>query len=43
VASVGVPPGISRHTPEGIACRDMAMKEGVRRRDAPWEDYRERK
>ena len=31
--------GIARHTPEGIAWRDMAMKEGfreaVRRRDAP--------
>jgi enoyl-CoA hydratase len=39
--------GIARHTPEGIAWRDMAMKEGfreaVRRRDAPWEDYGERK
>jgi enoyl-CoA hydratase len=39
--------GIARHTPEGIAWRDMAMKEGfreaVRRRDAPFEDYGERK
>ena len=39
--------GIARHTPEGITWRDMAMKEGfreaVRRRDAPWEDYGERK
>ena len=39
--------GIARHTPEGIAWRDMAMKEGfreaVRRRDAPWADYGERK
>ena len=39
--------GIARHTPEGIAWRDMAMKEGfreaVRRRDAPWENYGERK
>jgi enoyl-CoA hydratase len=38
--------GIARHTPEGIAWRDMAMKEGfreaVRRRDAPWADYGER-
>jgi enoyl-CoA hydratase len=37
--------GIARHTPEGIAWRDMAMKEGfreaVRRRDAPWQDYGE--
>jgi enoyl-CoA hydratase len=37
--------GIARHTPEGIAWRDMAMKEGfreaVRRRDAPWADYGE--
>jgi len=37
--------GIARHTPEGIAWRDMAMKEGfreaVRRRDAPWGDYGE--
>jgi enoyl-CoA hydratase len=39
--------GIARHTPEGIAWRDMAMKEGfreaVRRRDAPFSDYGERK
>jgi enoyl-CoA hydratase len=39
--------GIARHTPEGIAWRDMAMKEGfreaVRRRDAPWADYGEAK
>src|SRR3989449_5264932 len=37
--------GTARHTPEGIAWRDMAMKEGfrqaVRRRDAPWADYGE--
>lgn len=37
--------GIARHTPEGIAWRDLAMKEGfreaVRRRDAPWGDYGE--
>jgi enoyl-CoA hydratase len=39
--------GIARHTPEGVAWRDLAMKEGfreaVRRRDAPWGDYGERK
>jgi enoyl-CoA hydratase len=39
--------GLTRHTPEGIAWRDMAMKEGfreaVRRRDAPFGDYGERK
>ncbi len=39
--------GIARHTPEGIAWRDLAMKEGfreaVRRRDAPFGDYGERK
>jgi enoyl-CoA hydratase len=39
--------GVARHTPEGIAWRDMAMKEGfreaVRRRDAPFEDYGEEK
>jgi enoyl-CoA hydratase len=39
--------GIARHTPEGIAWRDMAMKEGfreaVRKRDAPFGDYGERK
>jgi len=38
--------GIARHTPEGIAWRDMAMKDGfreaVRRRDAPFKDYGER-
>jgi enoyl-CoA hydratase len=38
--------GIARHTPEGVAWRDTAMKEGfreaVRRRDAPWGDYGER-
>ncbi len=37
--------GTARHTPEGIAWRDMAMKEGfreaVRRRDGPWADYGE--
>ena len=37
--------GIARHTPEGIAWRDMAMKEwfreAVRRRDAPRGDYGE--
>lgn len=37
--------GIARHTPEGIAWRDMAMdlgfREAVRRRDAPWQDYGE--
>ena len=35
--------GIARHTPEGIAWRDLAMQEGfreaVRRRDAPLGDY----
>jgi enoyl-CoA hydratase len=35
--------GIARHTPEGIAWRELAMREGfreaVRRRDAPWGDY----
>ncbi|MCH7836385.1 MAG: crotonase/enoyl-CoA hydratase family protein [Chloroflexi bacterium] len=39
--------GAARHTPEGIAWRDLAMKEGfreaVRRRDAPFGDYGERK
>ena len=39
--------GIARHTPEGIAWRDLAMKEGfreaVRRRDAPFGDYGEGK
>jgi enoyl-CoA hydratase len=37
--------GVARHTPEGIAWRDLAMKEGfreaVRRRDSPWADYGE--
>ena len=37
--------GVARHTPEGIAWRDLAMKEGfreaVRRRDAPFGDYGE--
>jgi enoyl-CoA hydratase len=37
--------GIARHTPEGIAWRDEAMKigfrEAVRRRDGPWGDYGE--
>jgi enoyl-CoA hydratase len=37
--------GIARHTPEGVAWRDMAMKEGfreaVRRRDGPFADYGE--
>ena len=35
--------GIARHTPEGLAWRDLAMKEGfqeaVRQRDEPWSDY----
>ena len=39
--------GIARHTPEGIAWRDLAMKEGfqeaVRQRDEPWGDYSARK
>jgi len=39
--------GIARHTPEGVAWRDLAMKEGfreaVRRRDAPFGDYGETK
>jgi enoyl-CoA hydratase len=38
--------GIARHTPEGIAWRDAAMRDGfrdaVRKRDAPWSDYGER-
>ncbi len=38
--------GIARHTPEGIAWRDAAMKDGfraaVRQRDAPFGDYGER-
>jgi enoyl-CoA hydratase len=39
--------GTARHTPEGVAWRDLAMKEGfreaVRRRDGPWADYGETK
>ena len=39
--------GIARHTPEGVAWRDLAMKEGfreaVRRRDAPFGDHGETK
>jgi enoyl-CoA hydratase len=39
--------GIARHTPEGIAWRDDAMRggfrEAVRKRDAPWADYGEAK
>jgi enoyl-CoA hydratase len=39
--------GIARHTPEGIAWRDEAMRDGfreaVRRRDAPWGDYGEKR
>jgi enoyl-CoA hydratase len=35
--------GIARHTPEGVAWRDLAMREGfqeaVRQRDEPWGDY----
>ncbi len=35
--------GIARHTPEGQAWRELAIKEGfqeaVRRRDEPWGDY----
>ncbi len=38
--------GVARHTPEGVAWRDLAMKEGfreaVRRRDRPHGDYGER-
>ena len=37
--------GTARHTPEGVAWRDLAMTEGfreaVRRRDGPWADYGE--
>ena len=37
--------GVARHTPEGVAWRDMAMdvgfREAVRRRDAPFADYGE--
>jgi enoyl-CoA hydratase len=39
--------GAARHTPEGIAWRDMAMRDGfreaVRRRDEPFGDYGEEK
>jgi enoyl-CoA hydratase len=39
--------GIARHTPEGIAWREMALREGfkeaVRKRDAPWADYGQEK
>lgn len=39
--------GIARHTPEGLAWREMAIREGfqeaVRRRDEPWEDYSARR
>lgn len=39
--------GIARHTPEGLAWRNLAMREGfreaVRRRDEPWGDYSARK
>lgn len=39
--------GTARHTPEGVAWRDLAMKvgfrEAVRRRDGPFGDYGERK
>ncbi len=39
--------GVARHTPEGIAWRDLAMRvgfrEAVRRRDGPFGDYGERK
>ena len=39
--------GIARHTPEGVAWRDLAMKEGfreaVRQRDEPWGDYGSRR
>ena len=39
--------GIARHTPEGIAWRDLAVREGfreaVRRRDDPFGDYGSRK
>ena len=37
--------GIARHSPDGIAWRDMAMEKGfreaVRERDRPWADYGE--
>jgi enoyl-CoA hydratase len=39
--------GAARHTPEGIAWREQAMRDGfreaVRRRDAPFSDYSEEK
>ena len=39
--------GIARHTPEGLAWRELAIREGfqeaVRRRDEPWGDYSARK
>ncbi len=39
--------GIARHTPDGLAWRDVAQREGfqeaVRRRDEPWGDYSARK
>ncbi len=39
--------GIARHTPEGIAWRELALREGfreaVRQRDEPWGDYGARK
>jgi enoyl-CoA hydratase len=35
--------GVARHTPEGLAWRELAVREGfqeaVRRRDEPWGDY----
>jgi enoyl-CoA hydratase len=35
--------GIARHTPEGLAWRELAIQEGfqeaIRRRDEPWGDY----
>ncbi len=39
--------GIARHTPEGLAWRELAIREGfqeaVRRRDEPWGDYSARR
>jgi enoyl-CoA hydratase len=39
--------GVARHTPEGVAWREMAIEEGfreaVRRRDEPWSDYTARR
>jgi enoyl-CoA hydratase len=39
--------GVARHTPEGIAWRELAIEEGfreaVRRRDEPWSDYTARR